>query len=33
LRQIASNRVRPWIGSIGGLLIIGLAVKIAIDAF
>jgi threonine/homoserine/homoserine lactone efflux protein len=33
LRQITSNRVRPWIGSIGGLLIIGLAVKIAIDAF
>lgn len=33
LRQITSNRVRPWIGSIGGLLIIGLAVKIAIEAF
>lgn len=33
LRQIASNRVRPWIGSIGGLLIIALAIKIAIEAF
>lgn len=33
LRQIASNRIRPWIGSIGGLLIIGLAIKIAIEAF
>lgn len=33
LRQITSNRVRPWIGSIGGLLIVGLAVKIAVEAF
>lgn len=33
LRQITSNKVRPWIGSVGGLLIIGLAVKIAVEAF
>lgn len=32
LRQITSNRVRPWIGSIGGILIIGLAIKIAFEA-
>lgn len=32
LRQITSNRVRPWIGSIGGILIIGLAIKIAAEA-
>jgi threonine/homoserine/homoserine lactone efflux protein len=32
LRQITSNRIRPWIGAIGGLLIIALAVKIAVDA-
>ena len=32
LRQITSNRVRPWIGSFGGALIIALAVKIALDA-
>ena len=32
LRQITSNRVRPWIGAIGGILIIGLAVKIAVEA-
>lgn len=33
LRQITSNRVRPWIGTFGGVLIIGLAIKIAFDAF
>lgn len=32
LRQITSNRVRPWIGSIGGILIIGLAIKISLEA-
>lgn len=32
LRQITSNRVRPWIGFIGGILIIGLAIKIALEA-
>ena len=33
LRQITSNRVRPWIGAFGGALIIALAIKIALDAF
>lgn len=32
LRQITGNRVRPWIGLTGGLLIIALAIKIAVDA-
>lgn len=32
LRKITSNQIRPWIGSLGGLLIIGLAIKIAVDA-
>ena len=32
LRQITSNRVRPWLGTFGGALIIALAIKIAFDA-